>query len=58
MLLFFGLAFSDMRQTGHLRVKKYAMSMGFLFTSLLRVYILEEVDIQTIVVSPNERREK
>jgi hypothetical protein len=35
MLLFFGLAFSDMRQTGHLMVEKYAMSMGFLFTSLL-----------------------
>ncbi len=32
MLLFFGLAFSDLRQTGHLLGKKYAMSMGFLFT--------------------------
>ena len=58
MLLFFGFAFSDMRQMGHLMVEKYAMSMVFLFTSLLRVAILEEVGRQTIVVSPNERREK
>jgi hypothetical protein len=35
MLLFFGLAFSDMLQTGPLMVEKHAMSMDFLFTSLL-----------------------
>ena len=45
---------------GHIRLtrplmgKTYAHSIGFLFTFLLYISILEDVDRQTIVVSPNK----